>query len=177
VNWTAIDNREPLSTTFATRYVNGGGFTGGTDLICWRDAKIDQAPFTCPVVAGARPPWYPLSPEQVVIFDEQENPVVQQGTPFSPPPQNSGPLPCPAEAQRTKVGGAGLPVPFPFGWLWLNLNTTVTVAGDNPREDPAAAQAWVTTVMSAAGRFSVGYDAIQLDSATRASHQILPVGD
>ena len=27
------------------------------------------------------------------------------------------------------------------------------------------AQAWVTTVISAAGRFSVGFDAIQLDNA------------
>jgi hypothetical protein len=33
-----------------------------------------------------------------------------------------------------------------------------------------ASQAWVTVVMDASGRFSVGFDAIQLDNATRASH-------
>ena len=38
------------------------------------------------------------------------------------------------------------------------------------RVDPAAAQAWVTTVMDADGRYSVGYDAIQLDSACNALH-------
>jgi len=48
-----------------------------------------------------------------------------------------------------------------FGWLYLNLNHTVT--GD---PFPGVAQAWVTTVMDADGRFSVGYDAIQLDNAT-----------
>src|SRR5262245_47879100 len=31
--WSAADNREPLSTNFAVRYVNGGAFTGGTSLL------------------------------------------------------------------------------------------------------------------------------------------------
>ena len=58
VNWTAVDNREPLATNFAARFVNGGAFTGGTDLICWRDSKVSQGGFTCPVVPGVRPPWF-----------------------------------------------------------------------------------------------------------------------
>jgi hypothetical protein len=173
VAWTAIDNREPLTTTFAARYINGGGFNGGTDLICWRDAKLDQVPFTCPAIFGLRPPWYPLSQEQVVIFDEQEEPFIPQQVPFSPPPIGPNLIPCPAEAQRTAINGPDFPVPFPFGWLYLNLNTFVTPAGANPPEDPLAAQAWVTTVMNASGRFSVGYDAIQLDNATEARHLII----
>ena len=84
-------------------------------------------------------------------------------------------MPFPAEAQRTQVGGADFPVPFDFGWLYLNLNTTVTRPPRNPPEDPAAAQAWVTVVMDAQGRFSVGFDAIQLDSACTANHSI-PTG-
>ena len=64
-------------------------------------------------------------------------------------------------------------MPFDFGWLYLNLNTTVTAAGNNPPEDPAAAQAWVITTMDAQGRFSVGFDAIQLDSACSANHSSL----
>ena len=32
VAWTAADHREPLATNFAARYINGGAFTGGTDL-------------------------------------------------------------------------------------------------------------------------------------------------
>ena len=172
VDWTAADNREPLATSFATRFVNGGAFDGGTDIICWRDSKVEQNPFTCPQVFGVRPNWYPLGQEGLVIFDEQENPVVGESSPFSPPPENEGLLPCPAETQRTAVGGPELPVPYQFGWLYLNLNTTVVAAGQNPPEDPAAAQAWVTTVMSSLGRFSVGFDAIQLDSATNAAHRV-----
>jgi hypothetical protein len=170
VNWTAADNREPLATGFASRYVTHGTFSGGTDLIVWRDSKVNQGPFTCPVAPGARPLWYPLVQEGIVIFDEAEHPVVPQTFPVSPPPPLASLLPFPAEAQRTAVGGADLPVPFDFGWIYLNLNTLVTAAGNNPPEDPRAAQAWVTTEMKAMGRFSVGFDAVQLDSACQAVH-------
>src|SRR5699024_5063568 len=42
--WSAADDREPLATNFAARYVNGGAFSGGTDLIVWRDSKVNQGP-------------------------------------------------------------------------------------------------------------------------------------
>jgi hypothetical protein len=174
VAWTAIDNREPLATQFATRYVNGGTFSGGTDLIVWRDSKVNQGAFTCPAIAGTRPAWYPLGQEGIVIFDEEENPNVPTTIPVSPQPPGESLIPFPAESQRVGVGiegsGNALPVPFNFGWLFLDLNTAVTAAGANPPEDPVAAQAWVSAVMTAEGRFAVGYDAIQLDSACDASH-------
>ena len=171
VAWTAADNREPLTTNFATRYINGGAFTGGTSLVVWRDSKVDQNAFKC----GTMPSWYPLSQEQIVIFDEKETPEQQQVPPFSPPPPGDFLVPFPAEAQRTAVDGEDFPVSFDFGWLYLNLNTTVTAAGANPPEDPAAAQAWVTAVMDASGRFSVGFDAIQLDSACNANHSLIGI--
>jgi hypothetical protein len=170
VNWNATDNREPLSTNFAARYVTGGTFTGGTSLVVWRDSKVNQLPFPCPAVPGTRPLWFPLGQEGIVIFDEQENPQTTPTFPVSPQPPQQGLIPFPAETQSVRVGGADLPVPFNFGWLYLDLNTFVTTAGNNPPEDPQAAQAWVTTIMDASGRFSVGFDAVQLDSACRANH-------
>jgi hypothetical protein len=172
--WTAVDHREPLATNFAARYVTGGTFSGGTSMIVWRDSKVNQGPFTCPVSPGVRPSWYPLGQEGIVIFDEEEQPQVPQSFPVSPQPPQTGLIPFPAEAQRTRVGSADLPVPFDFGWLYLDLNTTVATAGSNPPEDPAAAQAWVTIEMEAQGRFSVGFDAIQLDSACAALHTGTP---
>jgi hypothetical protein len=170
VAWTAIDNREPLATNFAVRYINGGIFNGGTDLLVWRDSKVNQGAFTCPATSGVRPTWFPLGQEGIVIFDEQENPDVPSTFPISPQPPESSISPFPAEAQRTAVDGDAFPVPFDFGWLYLNLNTTVAAAGSNPPEDPAAAQAWVTATMDAEGRFSVGFDAITLDDACEAIH-------
>ena len=166
VNWTAVDNREPLATNFAVRFLNGGAFTGGTNLVTWRDSKVRQGAFKC----GTTPAWYPLGQEQIVIFDEQEHPSVPTTIPVSPQPPQSGIIPFPAETQSTAVGGAAFPVPYKFGWVFLNLNTTVAAAGSVPPEDPAAAQAWVEAVMSALGRYSVGFDAIKLDSACTANH-------
>jgi hypothetical protein len=170
VAWTAADNREPLATNFAQRFVNGGAFDGGTQFICWRDSKVNQGPFTCPAAAGVRPPWFALGQEGLVIFDEQENPDVPTAFPVSPQPPTVTNLLCPAEAQRTVIGGADFPVIFDFGWIYANLNQTNATAGPNPPEDPLASQAWLSAVMDAQGRFSVGFDAIQLDSACNALH-------
>jgi hypothetical protein len=168
VAWNASDHREPLGTTYAGRYVNGGDFTGGTSYIVWRDSKTSQNAFTCPATTG-RPSWFPLGQEGIDIFDEMEQVNTPQTFPFSPQPPQQGIIPFPAEAQRTLINGPDFPVPFNFGWLYLDLNTTIT-GNPNPPFDPAAAQAWVTIVMDANGRFSVGFSAIQLDSACAPNH-------
>ncbi len=179
--WVAADNREPLSTNFAVRFLNGGDFDGGTDLQVWRDSKTNiEGPFACPsgtptAADLAKPnaaPWYPLGQEGIVIFDEEEQPNLIPGVPVSPPPPTQTNIPFPLETQSVHVGSDALPVPFAFGWLYLNLNTTVSVQNGigGPPEDPAAAQAWVTARMTASGRFSVGFDAVQLDSACAAVH-------
>jgi hypothetical protein len=167
--WSGEDNREPLATVWGIRYLVAGIFTGGTDLLCWRDDGNNiVTPFDC---AGVNPDLsgQPLSQNQVVIFDEEENPVTVQGSPFSPPQQQQGLVVCPWEANRTKVDGPRLPVPFDFGWLYLNLNT-VNTKGDYPNAGaPVPAhlhQAWVGAVMSASGRFSVGFEGVAFDLAS-----------
>ncbi len=122
VAWSAADNREPLATNFAVRFINGGIFSGGTSILSWRDSKVNQGAFTCPAVAGVRPAWYPLGQEQIVIFDEEENPESPSTLPVSPPRPGTSLIPFPAEANRTRVDGPALPVTPSFGWLFLNLN-------------------------------------------------------
>jgi len=160
----AADQREPLATTFATRYVNGGAFDGGTDLLVWRDSKLaNPQAFTC----GSNASWFPLSQTDVVGFDEQEQPqnLCFRGDNISP--ATGGSDTCfPLEAERVNVvtgNAAADPMnpTAPFGWLYINLNHTI--AGD---PFPGVGQAWVVTQMSAEGRYEVGYDAIQLDNAS-----------
>jgi hypothetical protein len=158
VNWTAADNREPLSTSFAARYINvpkGPLFPTGSTALVWRDPKVNQQAFAC----GGNPPWFPLAQEGIVAFDEQE----QTEDPFAP---NA----FPAAANRVKIDGPTLPISFDSGWLFLDLNGSPTGAGANPPEDPAAQQAWVTVLHENKGRFTVGNRAVQLDTATTASH-------
>jgi hypothetical protein len=179
VGFTAADNREPLATTFAVRYVNTNapGFPQRTTLVTWRDPKVPQGDFPC----GNVPTWFPLAQEQIVIFDEQENPELPPTSPVSPQPPGTVLIPFPGAAQRVRVGGPDLPVGFTRGWMYLNLNTSVTVASGDPPEDPAAAQAWVSVVQEDAdvgaygvrGHFSAGYGAVALDSAANASHFVV----
>jgi hypothetical protein len=170
VAWNAADNREPLVGTFASRFVTQGAFTGGTDLLVWRDSKLQTSAigWDCASIPNVNPVWHPLGQEDIVIFDEEENPQVPEGCQVSPCDELEQLIPFPIEAQRTHVGGPALPVPFTFGWLYLNLN--FNTGNGNPPEDPTAMQNWVTTVMSAEGRYSVGFDAIALDSSCNANH-------
>lgn len=156
VNWLGTDAREPLGNIFATRYLAELPPFDGTNLVCWRDAKYDPSSFTC----GSRPTGFPLAQQELVIFDEEENPQLVEQTNISPGIPGLDILVCPREAQLTAVGSSAIPVEFDFGWLFLNLNHTQTqAAGGAP---PLTAQAYVAPLMSASGRFSVGFDAITL---------------
>ena len=165
VGATGIDHREPLATTWAARYLNGGAFTGGTSLMCWRDTGIVQQNFAC----GTTPVPFPLSQEQIVVFDEDENPNLIEQPPFSPGIPGIDILPCPYEVTRVEVGGPSFPVPFDFGWLFLELSTTTGGFFDPYK------QAYVFQVHDASGLFSVGYSGIALDSACQPNQTLLPV--
>ncbi len=177
VPFSAADDRQPLSTNFAARFVAPRDdfktaakarrrkfLPTSTDLIVWRDPKTKTMPFTC----GTNPPWYPLSQEQVRAMNEQEQ---QEVLSFTTPP-------FPAATQRVAVASTALPVTSPNGWIFLNLNTTVP-GPSVPPADPLAAQAFVTILERVqqgpnGGRYNVGYRATRLDSAESAMHFILP---
>lgn len=151
--FTATDEREPLPTTFATRYLNS---TDTSDLLVWRDTKEPvtglNARHQCTNQATT---WFPLPQSDVVAFDEQENStdLCAAGECF------------PLATQRVPVAtgnplGDPLAPPAAFGWLYLNLNHAGGAA------IPGVAQAWVESTQSSAGRFSVGFQAIAMDNAS-----------
>ena len=154
------DQREGLASTFAVRYITGGLFDGGTDYIVWRDSRSTD------IVGGACPAednflWYPLNQELAVCFDEAENSAELCFIESDVSPPTGGDQTCfPIETGRYNVrtstvpGAQALDPPFDFGWCYLDLDLSAA----------QPSQAWVTAVMSALGRFSVGFDAIQLDS-------------
>jgi len=163
IGGTAADNRESLATTFAVRYVTGGGFTGGTDLIVWRDSKFPPGG-SC----TTGPNYGELFEQQIVVFDELENPLtIVTGGPSGEPTPGAQCTFC-DEAQRVSVGGDGIATNADFGWVYLNLNHATTRDATLGPGYVNVAQAWVSAVMDAEGRFSVGFDAIQLDNANTA---------
>lgn len=167
---TAADYRQPLATVYAGRFVNDPKdpvFPSGTSVIAWRDTKISQHPFTC----GHLPNPFPLNNEQIVVFDEQENPEIPVPPPIPPFPSTEL-APFPAAAQIVKIGGPAFPISTTAGWILFNLNTTV--AGQvGPAVDPSAAQSAVTMVLESKGKYSAAYRAVNLDSATDPRHQQL----
>ncbi|MES1242302.1 MAG: hypothetical protein ABUT39_11840 [Acidobacteriota bacterium] len=162
---TADDAREPLPTTMAARFVNGGGFDGGTDYLVWREANASASGYSCTLNGPAS--WYPLESTQIVIFDEEEQPVTSEDCPSGDPTCTQTIL-IPNEANRVDVA-ADLLSPFNFGWAYLNLQHP-----DTAYADPFA-QMWLTATMDAEGRFSVGFSGIQLDNANAPITTIIPV--
>jgi len=151
-----LDLREPLATTYAARFYQNAAFSGGTDYLVWRDSLFinffgDEDGFSC----SSGPDWFPLNERQVVFFDEQENP--ETACTISPCPEQD--ILFPLEAQRVAVADMG--VTPQSGWTYMNLNQVWSLDGPVTLN----AQAWVTAVHSAEGRFSAGLPAVQLDSA------------
>ncbi len=178
VDGLATDQREPLASTWASRYLNGGLFDGGSDLLVWRDSKcqVQTNGFTC----GTDPPWYPLNETQVVAFNESEDAVELCGvvggqSGVSPAIPGIDQTCFPLETQRTRVGEGTVAPPFDFGWMFLNLNQTLATGScttDGIFGD--ISQSWVTTNLDADGaRLSVGYAATQLSSACSPANPIV----
>jgi hypothetical protein len=139
VGFDARDDRVPLSSLYYVRYADGGTFSGGTDLVVWRDnRRAEVNPLDC----GTQPIWAPLGEQQLVVFDEEENPrVIDKSNAF------------PLTTQKVHVGGESLPVSQPFGFLALDLW----------HQNGTHAQAWVSAMMTAAGRFGTGHEAVRVD--------------
>ncbi|MDX1502177.1 MAG: hypothetical protein R3325_07425 [Thermoanaerobaculia bacterium] len=106
------DGREPLGTTWGTRFSTG---SEPTELLIWRDSGAVQGPFTCSELGSSG--WYPLDQVQVVAFDDD-------GEPMS---IDSGPLEderfFAAEAMRIRINSGALPsMGIRSGWFYVNLN-------------------------------------------------------
>lgn len=144
VQGTGQDNRQPLASAYASRYLAGGVFTGGTELIVWRDTGSAAAR---PVACGQQPAWAPLAHPGLLAFDEAENPDF-----LGPASDRFG-----LATQRVKVGSSKLAVPGPFGFVSIDLSPFPNPPGS------LRAQAWMMTLMSANGRFSVGVRSVALD--------------
>jgi len=153
--YNAADNREPLSTITQTRFMNGGAFSAGTDLIVWRDPGVAVAPFAC---GGGLPAPFPMSQTQIVAFDEQENPTVVNSNPF------------PYVTQRVAVSSL---TSNTFGFLRLNLTRAGGLAGVAGRQG-----SFVSARHTAGNAYGGSLHASEVVNGSRpaAENYVLPVG-
>ena len=163
VNGSAIDDREPLATTFFARFVTSPVFDAGTNYIVWRDSKFPPGS-SC----TTGPNYGDLFADQIVVFNEEEEPfLVVSGGPSGQPVPGAECIFC-NETQSTAVGTDLDTGGFNFGWTYLNLNHATTLDATLGPGYINIAQAWVVVTMSAEGRYSVGYDAFPMDNASTA---------
>jgi hypothetical protein len=78
VAFSGADNREALMAVSQARYIVGGATSNATDAIVWRDPGVAVLPFAC----GTTPAPFPMSQQQIAVFDEVEEPVAVTGSPF-----------------------------------------------------------------------------------------------
>ncbi|MEP7011251.1 MAG: hypothetical protein ABJC13_13085 [Acidobacteriota bacterium] len=144
--WIAADNREPLAGIYGPRFSTAPR-VGSTDLIVWRDPKVDQNPFTC----GTVPAWFPLSQTSIIRYTDAGAATLLGGTPFPAAAQRVSALPL-----TGALGGSG--------WLRLDLNFSSAAAGNNPPEAPNRAQAWVGTLIKQIGKYPVSFESVALNN-------------
>ena len=162
------DRRQPLPSTFAARWIQGGGTDFETSLKIWREG-VTGAGVVC---GGSATTGIPangnLSVVEFVRFDEEENPVTfSPGVIISPAPEADVLLP---ETSRTSIDNTDV---FPEtedgavgGWIYLNLDHN---APRGAIDGTVASQNWVIVSMEAEGRFSVDFDAAWLGNGCTAA--------
>jgi len=152
VGWNGSDDRVPLPSWWAVRYLNGGVFSGGTDLVVWRDTRANVRNFTG-VTCGSRPNWIPLT-----VFSLRAYPEAPAASGSDVP---LDPTKLPLATQRVSTadlaGASGLP--GSFGTIEMRLDDALTNGAS------AFRQAAVLAIMSASGRFSVGVNAFRQKDA------------
>jgi hypothetical protein len=152
--FTAADNREVWSSTSQARFMNGGAFSGGTDLIVWRDPGVVVTPFAC----GPLPAPFPLTQTQIVAFDEEENPTDVTGNRF------------PYVTQKVAVSTL---TSNQFGFLRLNLTRGVGDAAITGRHQSA-----ISARYTAAGAYGGSLLVPEVTNASRPANEnyVLPIG-
>ncbi len=177
VDGLATDQREPLATTWAIRYLQPGPLVGAaTELLIWRDSKCQNSATSF----EGSPPWFPLDEAQVVAFDTQEDAYEICGSSSAAESGGSNPACFPTTAGRYAPGEGFLNVPFDFGWMFLNLNFTLGDTSGSPYPCTTdglfgdLAQSWVASQLdTTSGAFSVGFAGTQLTSACSSANPLI----
>lgn len=143
--YTDTDGRTMLGSRYRGRYLEGGPFDGGTDLLVWLEGSFPSQPVAC----GTREGHIDTCQSADFTVYDQEGNLLTEVT------HDSSRL-----AFRLPVGSEGLQAPEPFGFFeldhWVLSACQILPIGTFP------VQAWVTPVMKAGKRFSVGLPATRI---------------
>jgi hypothetical protein len=142
-----IDRRQPLPSSFAARFIQGGKAQFYTDFVMWREGAAPGAA-SCTTANAV------MTMDSAVRFDEDENPTV-----------NAAPNTAPASAAVPTTSAMFPPLTgyTVTGWMLVNLDNKAGLRmNGNPYSTTRASQNWLIVRLSADGRYAVDYDATSL---------------
>jgi hypothetical protein len=129
------DRRQPLPSTFAARYIQGGPSAFATNYTIWREGFGAGACGASLALNGALPIT------DIVRFDEHDNPAVIPPCLLSACPTPFNTLPATSSSSTSSFVYPLMATADVGGWMYLNLNnggstrysvTTRSVVGDVP---------------------------------------------
>jgi hypothetical protein len=180
------DRRQPLPSTFAARFIQGGTGAFATNLTIWREGFGTGTSACSTLPANAA-----VNIAEIVRFDEHENPfVMATGVICDPVPCGVFPSPLPATSSTATVDSNVYPTMTGTdvgGWMYLNLNnggsTSYSVTKDiggapgptnlpgplsplgaSTTKGPRPSQNWVTVTMF--GNLGTNHLAGEFDAAS-----------
>ncbi len=190
-----IDRRQPLPSTFAARYIQGGVNAFATNLTIWREGLNGSGSSCASYVNNAD-----MSIGEFVRFDEHENPFVVDSC-VTQVPSHSCIVTLSAASSTNTQGGVypSLGGTDVGGWLYLNLNnggssrysvtnhaTGLSTSARTVFGVPRASQNWVTATMfgnAGGSRMTAEFDAATLGngcspaaSISTADQGPIPIG-
>lgn len=177
------DRRQPLPSTFATRYVEGGPGEFKTELQFWREPGAGRES------ACSLAPNGSMDVTEIIRFDERENPTAISNVAASIP--SAARIPTTADLFPPRVPGEVA------GWIYVNANNGGSMSystapgrdftkNSSTRIGPRQSQNWLSLSMYAESRYSALFDATMLangcsiapaKSGTNANAAIAPGGN
>jgi len=155
-----VDRRQPLPSSFASRYIQGGTGAFYTDFTIWREGSAANAQ-SCVSANSAIPTT------AIVRFDDAENPTSSATTALLPSVSSTDTK----SSIFPPVSGPSL-----TGWFFFNLdNQAGYVVQGNPYSTTRASQNWIVVRMKAEGRYGVDYDATPLSNGCGATSAVASV--
>jgi hypothetical protein len=161
-NTRKVDRRQPLPSSFAARFIQGGKAQFFTDFVMWREG---QAAGTASCTSANAT----MALEPAVRFDEDENPTVNVASPSSTAP--SAAAISTASNLFPPLTGFGV-----TGWMLVNLDNKAGMRmNNNPYSTQRSSQNWLIVRLSADGRYAVDYEATALKNGCVSSGPVTSI--
>ena len=158
-----MDRRQPLPSTFAARWIEGGPTGFQTNLTVWREGVTGPTKSACDY---AKNKDLPVSKTTVIRFDEHENATANAADMASP---SSAAIPTTSSffPPLSPAGDKG-------GWMWMSLDNGAGRAENSAYSIRRPSQNWIIVQMYAEGRYAVDFDATWLANGCTLTPPIAP---